>query len=158
MKTKITFLSMLLACCLTSYAQAGSPFNGPHTVPCVIQAEDFDEGGQGVAYHDEDTGYRLVLTSDENGNYKIYVDGILRHTYDHPDKIKDFFWIFTDNDGECGELDCSGLAFWNRTLTAEEVAALGEIEKAPYTGTPYEGVIPNIPEDIIEAEFFNAGS
>lgn len=39
---------------LTASAQgyAGTPFNGPHTVPCVVQAEDFDEGGEGISYHD----------------------------------------------------------------------------------------------------------
>jgi hypothetical protein len=124
----------------------------------VGRSGSLQKGGFETYALSTNTYYRLVLTSDESGNYKIYVDGIQRHTYDHPDKIKDFFWIFTDNDGECGELDCSGLAFWNRTLTAEEVAALGEIEKAPYIGTPYEGIIPNIPEDIIEAEFFNVGN
>ncbi|WP_135364599.1 fibronectin type III domain-containing protein [Halosimplex halophilum] len=29
-----------------------SPYNGPHTVPGRVQAEDFDEGGQGVSYYD----------------------------------------------------------------------------------------------------------
>jgi parallel beta-helix repeat protein len=29
-----------------------SPYNGPHPVPGYVQAEDFDVGGEGVAYHD----------------------------------------------------------------------------------------------------------
>ncbi|WP_415380361.1 fibronectin type III domain-containing protein [Halosimplex sp. TS25] len=29
-----------------------SPYNGPHTVPGRVQAEDFDEGGQGISYYD----------------------------------------------------------------------------------------------------------
>ncbi|WP_436929469.1 fibronectin type III domain-containing protein [Halosimplex halobium] len=29
-----------------------SPYNGPHTLPGRVQAEDFDEGGQGVSYYD----------------------------------------------------------------------------------------------------------
>jgi RHS repeat-associated protein len=33
-----------------------SPFNGPHNVPGITQAEDFDNGGEGVAYHDNDAG------------------------------------------------------------------------------------------------------
>ena len=31
---------------------AGTPFNGPHDVPGKVEAEDFDNGGQGVAYYD----------------------------------------------------------------------------------------------------------
>jgi len=51
MNKKFLTLSLLLACALTSYAYDGTPFNGPHTVPCTVQAEDFDEGGEGVSYH-----------------------------------------------------------------------------------------------------------
>jgi hypothetical protein len=40
----------------TETEYTGTPFNGPHTVPCVIEAEDFDEGGEGVAYHDNSAG------------------------------------------------------------------------------------------------------
>lgn len=29
-----------------------SPFNGPHTVPGTTQAEDYDNGGEGVSFHD----------------------------------------------------------------------------------------------------------
>jgi hypothetical protein len=32
---------------------AGTPYNGPHIVPCVIEAEDFDNGGEGIAWHDD---------------------------------------------------------------------------------------------------------
>ncbi len=35
-----------------------SAFNGPHTVPCRVQAEDFDSGGQDVAYYDTTPGNR----------------------------------------------------------------------------------------------------
>lgn len=35
-------------------ARAPFPNNTPHAVPGTIQAEDFDEGGEGVAYHDAD--------------------------------------------------------------------------------------------------------
>jgi len=46
--------------CLASAASAfassytGTPYNGsPATVPGTIQAENFDNGGEGVAYHDD---------------------------------------------------------------------------------------------------------
>ncbi|QLH81623.1 fibronectin type III domain-containing protein [Halosimplex pelagicum] len=29
-----------------------SPYNGPHTLPGRVEAEDFDEGGQGISYYD----------------------------------------------------------------------------------------------------------
>ena len=33
---------------------AQQAYNGPHTIPGVVEAEDFDQGGQGVAYRDVD--------------------------------------------------------------------------------------------------------
>ena len=33
-----------------------APFNGPHQVPGVLQAENYDLGGEGVAYHDTTAG------------------------------------------------------------------------------------------------------
>ncbi len=37
-------------------AQAQTPYNGPHNITngATLQAEDFDNGGEGVAYHDND--------------------------------------------------------------------------------------------------------
>ncbi|WP_052292252.1 PKD domain-containing protein [Methanosphaerula palustris] len=34
----------------------GSAYNGPHTIPGTLQAEDYDLGGEGVAYHDTTLG------------------------------------------------------------------------------------------------------
>jgi PKD repeat protein len=31
-------------------------YNGPHTIPGILQAEDYDLGGEGVAYHDTTAG------------------------------------------------------------------------------------------------------
>jgi len=46
------------------------PFNGPHilsaTAPCTISAADFDLGGEGNAFHDNDTGDN----SGQSGNYR----------------------------------------------------------------------------------------
>lgn len=37
----------------TAFAQESRPFRGkPHAIPGTIELEDFDEGGEGVAYHD----------------------------------------------------------------------------------------------------------
>lgn len=35
------------------------PFNGPHNIPGITQVEDFDDGGEGIAYHDNDPGNSL---------------------------------------------------------------------------------------------------
>lgn len=63
-----------------------SPSRGPyagmtHAIPGAIQAEDFDEGGQGMAYHDTGGGneggqYRtsdvdIEATSDSGGGYNV---------------------------------------------------------------------------------------
>ena len=34
----------------------GGTYNGPHTIPGILQAEDYDLGGEGVAYHDTTAG------------------------------------------------------------------------------------------------------
>ena len=51
------WLNVLLAAALLAQANsgAGRPFRGEvHAVPGTIEAEDFDEGGEGVAYHDRE--------------------------------------------------------------------------------------------------------
>src|SRR6185295_5865764 len=61
---------------------AQSPFNGPHNIPGLTQVEDFDNGGEGVAYHDasplNDWGQYwpaeavdIVATADAGGGYEI---------------------------------------------------------------------------------------
>lgn len=35
---------------------ARMPYNGPHNLPGLLQAEDYDLGGEGVAYHDTTVG------------------------------------------------------------------------------------------------------
>jgi PKD repeat protein len=41
----------------------GNPYNGPHTIPGTLQAEDYDLGGEGVAYHD-------TTAANEGGVYR----------------------------------------------------------------------------------------
>lgn len=63
---------------------AGSPFpfgGSAWTIPGTIEAEDFDEGGEGVGYHDVDSGnngavYRFAdvdieATADSDGGYDV---------------------------------------------------------------------------------------
>jgi len=33
-------------------ASGQTPYNGPHNLPGTLQAEDYDLGGEGIAYHD----------------------------------------------------------------------------------------------------------
>src|SRR5437868_13672015 len=82
--------SSALACSLivtltatAAHAQAvSSPFHGvPLQVPGTIQAEDFDEGGEGIGYHDltaynEGGAYRATdvdvqPTTDAGGGYNV---------------------------------------------------------------------------------------
>jgi hypothetical protein len=65
---------------LTASAGAGRPFGGtPWAVPGTIQNEDFDEGGEGAAYHDHTSGnaggvYRATdvdIARDTLGGYTV---------------------------------------------------------------------------------------
>jgi Concanavalin A-like lectin/glucanases superfamily/PKD domain/Carbohydrate binding module (family 6)/PA14 domain/Bacterial Ig domain len=66
---------------ITNAAPGRSPFNGPHNVPGLLQAEDFDNGGPGVAYSDITPGndwgaYRsegvdIGVTGDAGGGYEV---------------------------------------------------------------------------------------
>jgi N,N-dimethylformamidase beta subunit-like protein/carbohydrate binding protein with CBM6 domain/Big-like domain-containing protein len=66
----------------TAPASGGTPFNGtPAVVPGTIEAERFDEGGEGVAYHDVTAGnsgsaFRttdvdIQATTDTGGGYNV---------------------------------------------------------------------------------------
>src|SRR5262249_29733613 len=59
-----------------------SPYGGtPRAVPGVIEAEEFDEGGEGVAYHDSTVGNKggqfrtadvdIETTTDAGGGYDV---------------------------------------------------------------------------------------
>jgi hypothetical protein len=76
----IISLIAALATSATNYAQ--TPYGGtPHPIPGVIQAEDFDNGGEGVAYHatspgNAGGGYRqtdidISFTTDSSGMYDV---------------------------------------------------------------------------------------
>jgi LmbE family N-acetylglucosaminyl deacetylase len=61
---------------------SSTPFYGtPFVIPATIQAEDFDNGGEGVAYHDTDaanlggqyrsTGVDIEATTDTGGGFNV---------------------------------------------------------------------------------------
>jgi hypothetical protein len=67
---------------LTATAPQSTPFTGsPIAIPGIVQAEDFDNGGEGVAYHDTTAGnsggrYRssdvdIQPTTDSGGGYNV---------------------------------------------------------------------------------------
>src|SRR5436309_13463716 len=61
----VTALLVLLS---VPYAWAGTPFKGtPFAVPGSFEAEDFDLGGEGVAYHD-------LTPGNAGGVYRPYED------------------------------------------------------------------------------------
>ena len=43
-------------------------YNGPHTIPGVVQAEDYDTGGDGLAYSQSVNGGQTGYRSDNNGD------------------------------------------------------------------------------------------
>ncbi len=61
-------LTLLLATGLPFAAQAQTPFHGtPSAIPGTIEAEDFDFGGEGIAYHDNTPG-------NQDGQYRLNED------------------------------------------------------------------------------------
>jgi hypothetical protein len=89
-----------------------APFNGPHIVPGIVQAEDFNTGGEGNAYHtsapgtntyrpDEavniaagpEGGLHLVGATGDWYSYKIEVPD-LDASIEGPDKFKDYYFEF----------------------------------------------------------------
>ncbi|MGI4787965.1 MAG: carbohydrate-binding protein [Janthinobacterium lividum] len=65
-----------------TFTAVETAYNGPHTIPGMIQAEDYDTGGEGIAYHDSDAGntggaYRTdgvdirTVTSDAGSGYQV---------------------------------------------------------------------------------------
>lgn len=58
-----------------------SPFYGvPHVVPGTIEAEDFDNGGEGIAYHDQEPGHQnsgqaILYRPNEGIEIESYASG-----------------------------------------------------------------------------------
>jgi hypothetical protein len=102
---------------------------------------------------------RIIVVHHGEGDYRAeyYFDGEQVHQHSMSasvDDILDFFWIFTDNDGEDLEQNIANFALWDRALSPEEVAALGDADvvgTTPYGGTPQQ--VPGT----VEAEYFDEG-
>jgi hypothetical protein len=71
---------------LQPYAGTAYPDGTPHPIPGIIEAEDFDDGGEGVAYHDQEPGHQQggtipyrpeegVEVEGSEGNYNIGFTG-----------------------------------------------------------------------------------
>ena len=87
MRTMILFLLALVVGCASASEWPGPsrPYKGRvHTIPGLIEAEDFDEGGEGVAYHDQepenlekhqppyrDSGVDLEWREDASGKFNL---------------------------------------------------------------------------------------
>ncbi len=56
------FLSFIVVLSIPLLAQQ-SAYNGPNNIPGIIEAENFDAGGEGVAYHDNEPG-QVAAVSD----------------------------------------------------------------------------------------------
>jgi hypothetical protein len=123
-----------------------------------------------------DKWYRVVVTvsvvKDENDldclQEKIFVNGtkilekLLSDGIDNKFAIRSSFWIFTDEDFEETYQECQGFAFWDKTLSEEEVSQLGTFD-LPYSGTAFtnypenEGGAPQSIPGIVEPEYFDNG-
>lgn len=73
------------------YADDGTPYNGPHNAPCTIQAEDFNNGGQFIAY------YATTSGNQGNSTYRstdvdIFTDGT--NIYIKTSGFKEWFMHF----------------------------------------------------------------
>ena len=78
-RSRSVLASLALFAGFTASASASTPFTGtPFTIPGTFEAEDFDRGGEGVAYHDNVPGnaggqYRpnedvdIIVSSDSAG-------------------------------------------------------------------------------------------
>ena len=61
---------------------SGTPYPDgiPHFIPGIVEAEDFDNGGEGVAYHDQEAGHQnvgqaILYRPDEGVEVESYVNG-----------------------------------------------------------------------------------
>ncbi len=129
-----------------------APFHGaPATIPGVIQAEDFDFGGNGVAYQDADTGnnggqYRpaedvdIEICTDDGGGYNIgwmsssewleyAVDVTVPGEYRIDCRVASLstggtFHIEFDGENLTGDISVPSTGWWQNWVTVNAVAYL----------------------------------
>lgn len=110
-----------------------TPFHGPHNVPGITQAEDFDNGGSGVAWLDNDPGngggvYRGTNVDGINVDVDIAADGAGGHV------------VFNARAGEWMEYTVNVTTPGDYDIVAK-VASGGEGGKFHYTINPGPGQI-----------------
>ncbi len=74
--------------------------------------------------------YRLVVTVELGSFFRWYVDGQLAReggaqSIDNRFALAPLLLLFSDENGEDGEIDIAEIRIWDRALTAEEAASLG---------------------------------
>ena len=101
----------------------------------------------------DNTWYRLILTVENGTFFKAYVDG--QFQFDHNIRPVDdaryslvnVLYVFGDDDGDDGLIDCAEFAIWDYALSAAEVAALGTVgtivpvELTSFTAKQSEGTV-----------------
>lgn len=89
-RNSLLILSLCLGLSMYATDYRGTPYpnESPHAVPGTIEAEDFDNGGEGIAYHDDKPGR-------QNGGGQVY-----RETDVDIQKHKDGFNIGSTVGGE----------------------------------------------------------
>lgn len=83
----------------------------------------------------ENVWYRLVVTVKNGEYYRIYLNGYnwvdgTGQDIDSRDALQSTLLLFADEDGEDNIMRCAEVAIWDKALTADEVATLGD----PTTG------------------------
>ncbi|HKM92442.1 MAG TPA: cellulase family glycosylhydrolase [Prolixibacteraceae bacterium] len=114
------------------------PYNGQiHSIPGIIEAEDYDEGGQGLTYSDSDATNRGGAYRETEGvDIQENTNGF------HISHIEEKEWIeYTTNVEEAGTYEISasvasiagggrlGVSFNNSTLTYLDIPATGSLTK-----------------------------
>lgn len=79
------------------------------------------------------TWYRMVVTVKNGVFFKIYMNGEIwleaaGQAADGRFALEDNLLMFADNDGEDAVIVCSELGIWDRALSADQVAKLGDAE------------------------------
>jgi parallel beta-helix repeat protein len=113
-----------------------SPYNGPHALPGTVQAEDFDNGGQNVAYWDSTTENKPLNTPGYVAyRPNEYVDA------ETINGISDIGWI---TDGEWLEYTVDVASAGTYTATFR-VASWGDGRKITVTVDGAPGCTVNVP-------------
>lgn len=88
----------------------------------------------------ENTWYRMVVSVQNGGFFKIFMNGELwvdgvGQDLDGRDALESALLLFADEDGEDNTMLCSEVGIWNVALTAEQALELGDAT----TGAPIGG-------------------